>query len=222
LKSFNHLLAYSEHPNLGRAGGFFSGCEMPELIEYACENALVFDRLKNQSWFEGFVKYQYRRVVFGASPLAPIFSDYWISQAYIHYEKDVDRVSNNEFQGKPLDHFKRAGFLSYWLRRCPPIAEFGRNPDLALAGIKLRDPHALEKFHGNQWAAFDIGFRICRFFEAYRKDSASIYGKHIPIDAFTLQGREEYIKDLCYVLSDKNISPHAIGIIYRSLFIQAR
>jgi hypothetical protein len=192
---------------------------MSASAEYACENTAIFDKITDQAWFSNFIKYQYRDVVFRSSPISPIFSDYWISQAFLHYVKDVSRVSNNEYNGKPLDHYKRAGLLCYWLRRCPPIAEFGNNADFLLSGVKLRSPNTLETIHGNQWAAFDIGFRICRFFQAFRNDTRQNAAERAKIERISLQGEAEYLQDLCYILSDKNMSPHAIGIIYRSLFI---
>src|SRR5207244_4044836 len=107
---------------------------------YHCERKDLFEKLQEPKWFHDFVAYQYTRVVFDMEPVLPVLSEYWIAQAHFRWTKDVVYVSSKEYGGRPLDHFKYSGFLCYWLRRCPPLSELGQNPDVALAGIRYREP----------------------------------------------------------------------------------
>lgn len=187
--------------------------------EFVVEQERVFDLLCDPNWFHGFVKYQYQAVVFGMSQVQPGISGYLCEQAHQRWVKDVSRVSDHEFDGGPLDHFKRAALLCYWLRRYPPICEFGKNPDLQIAGIRFRKFDGREVRYANQFAAFDVGFRICRFWEANREDAERIYG-FVPKEGdFSLAGNGNFVQDVSYVLADKNVSPHTLALIYRALFI---
>jgi len=103
-------------------------------------------------------------------PVSPMLSDYWIAQAHFRWTKDISSVRTKEFEGGQLDHFKYAGFLCYWLRRCPPLYDVARNIDTAIAGIRHRDPNKILIQYGNVFAAFDIGLRICHYWESARTD----------------------------------------------------
>lgn len=187
--------------------------------EYFVEQADIFDKLKDGEWFYRFVKFQYQAVVFRLSEFQPLVSEYLCTLAHQRWVKDVTRVSDHEYDGGPLDHFKQAALLCYWLRRYPPISELSMNPDVKLASIKLRNPNGDEVRYANQMAAFDLGFRLCRFWEANRVDTAKIYGKRYKETDFTLQNETDFLMDVYYVLADKNVSPHTLALIYRSLFI---
>lgn len=128
------------------------------------------------------------------------------------------------------DHFERpapslrtaVGFLCYWLRRCPPMAEIMSNPDLALAGIRYRGPNKILTQYGNVFAAFDIGLRICRYWESARTDIAYTPEARQQILKFSIPQKSEYIEDVCYTLAEKNISPHSLNMLYKSLFLGLR
>jgi hypothetical protein len=189
---------------------------------YHCERQDLFDRLQNPGWFNEFISYQYKNVVFDFQPVAPVLSEYWISQAYMRWTKDVGYVSTKEYGGRALDHFKLAGFLCYWLRRCPPLSELEWNPDPALAGIKFRGPNRVLTLYGNVFAAFDIGLRICRYWESARKDIPYSQDVRSKIKTFSIPQHSEYIEDICYTLAEKNISPHSLNMLYKSFFLVLR
>lgn len=189
---------------------------------YHCERPDLFDKLQNAGWFRDFVEYQYKRVVFDMEPVSPVLSDYWISQAHLRWTKDVSYVSTKEYEGGALDHFKYSGFLCYWLRRCPPLSDICWNADLALAGIRYRHPKTILTQYGNVFAAFDIGLRICRYWESARTDIPYPTATRAKIMTFTIPQRSEYIEDVCYTLAEKNISPHSLNMLYKSLFIALR
>jgi hypothetical protein len=182
--------------------------------EYDCERADLFEQLAREDWFLAFVTWQYRHVVFRNSSLVPEISEYWTRLASKHFAKDVGRVSNKEYDGQPLDHFKRAGFLCFWLRRCPPLYGFSLNPDPIISSVRSRGGHdRTELFYGNQLASFDIGFRICRYWEAARRASPEARER-----VLRFQPDKDFIADACYISSNKTVSPHSIGLNYRSLF----
>jgi hypothetical protein len=189
---------------------------------YHCERRDLFEKLKDAEWFCRFVDYQYKSVVFDMEPVTPLLSDYWTRQAHFRWVKDIRTVSSKEYDGRPLDHFKHAGFLCYWLRRCPPLYDLAKNPDPAFAGIKYRDPKKVLTQYGNVFAAFDIGLRICRYWESARTDIGYSNAVRDQIMRFTIPQRSEYIEDICYTLAEKNISPHSLHMLYKSLFLALR
>jgi hypothetical protein len=189
---------------------------------YRCEREDLFEKLKNQNWFNNFIRYQYENVVFKMEAVAPVLSDYWILQAYLRWNKDVLYASSKEYEGAPLDHFKYSGFLCYWLRRCPPMSDLQENFDTNFAGIKHRKPNEILIRYGNVFAAFDIGLRICRYWESARKDLRHSSEMRQKIMRFSIPQKSGYSFDMSYVLAEKNVSPHALNMVYKSLFLSLR
>lgn len=192
------------------------------MAEYRCERSDLFSKLIDPKWFHDFVDYQFKSVVFDMEPVLPILSEYWIAQAHYRWTKDVEYSSSKEYGGRPLDHFKRAGFLCYWLRRCPPLAELMANPDVAFARIKHRDTSPILTQYGNVFAAFDIGLRICRFWESARTDINYSADQRQTIAKFSIPKRSEFIEDICYTLAEKNTSPHSLNMLYKGMFLAFR
>lgn len=110
------------------------------------------------------------------------------------------------------DHFKQAGFLAYWLRRRVVIEKSaeaeGKSP------VIYQDDF-LE--YSNEWCAFLVGFRICLPFEAARTPGPARMEQ-----LQTLRLKPEYLRDLAVLLHHKNVSPHSLYLIYRSLFYPLR
>lgn len=191
--------------------------------EHRCERSDLFDRLADPQWFAAFVHHQYQQIVFGMEAVSPVLSDYWIAHAHYRWTKDMRYVSDKEYEGRALDHFKRAGFLCYWLRRCPPLTDLARNPDARFAGVVHREGRkALLVQYGNVYAAFDIGLRICRYWEAARTDIKYPTEERERIKRFNIPQGSEYLADMCYTLAEKNISPHSLNMLYKSLFMAFR
>ncbi len=125
--------------------------------------------------------------------------------------KDIERLSESIEGFKPPDHFKRAGYIAYWLRRYRPVIKWddqhkGKNlsPEVEIS----------RKFFNNyihEYLAFNTGYLVSL---SYVMNSADSDGKipHI-IDA-------RYFNDVCYLMKYKSISPHAMNMIYRSLFLR--
>jgi hypothetical protein len=124
------------------------------------------------------------------------------SAAVIAFEKRIDEVQARE--------------------RCPPLTDLHQNMDTKLAGIRHRDPKEILIQYGNVFAAFDIGLRICRYWESRRSDIGYTPEMRLQIAKFSIPQRSEYIEDICYTLAEKNISPHSLNMLYKSLFLILR
>jgi hypothetical protein len=113
--------------------------------------------------------------------------------------------------GEP-DHFKQAGFLAYWLRRRVVISVV--HEDTAFVG----NPAQLQFFQRpSEICAFLLGFRICLYFAAGRKATAEReeYLSSIELD-------NAFISEASVLLFEKQLSPHAMYLIYRSMFYELK
>lgn len=65
----------------------------------------------------------------------------------------------------------------------------------------------------DDFAVFDFGLTICHFFEHQKKQN--------PSGAPAIGGNDgfSYHESICYVMEFKNLSPHSMGMIYRSLYV---
>lgn len=136
--------------------------------------------------------------------LKPDFSTSAMHDAWQCYQQDIERLEANMKRSAP-DHFKRAGCLAYWLRRHSPV--FDWQP---LRGMPSPEQKKIRKAlfddYGNVFLAFVLGYKSCLKFERARTN------KPIP------EPDTDYLETVCYLMKYKSISPHAMGMIYRSLF----
>lgn len=180
------------------------------------ERREIFADLDDQDVFIATFK-EYYRGCYAPYALEPLFAVSRLRDAHLFWQKDLLRVSKIEYEGMPLDHFKRCGHLCYWLRRSSPIIE-------AQEILSPKDRH-LNDFvktmlfrYANEFTAFYAGFRICKYFEIKRTDGGTWHTLHLDnldIDA-------EYFHTICHFLKEKNVSPHALYLIYLSLFSNLR
>jgi hypothetical protein len=116
-----------------------------------------------------------------------------------------------------LDHFKHASFIAFWLRRMLPI-----NQTLVVSAYKSvredTDANDDQKFflrYGNELCALLIGFQVCFFYEVGRRRGVQ------PVHALDLRRYSlprQTIADFVMILKHKNMSPHALYLMYKSLF----
>ena len=64
--------------------------------------------------------------------------------------------------------------------------------------------------YGSEALAFDLGISICVFFEIHQKGN---HNRMVP------DFSSDYVKAISYFMKFKNISPHSMGMIFRSLFV---
>jgi hypothetical protein len=147
--------------------------------------------------------------------LFPKLSKPRIYEAHGAWLMDLDRVGTHERHlTKGLDHFKRCGHLTFWLRRMSPIVEF-----MDLNFEELEHPmtdlekafHKLLISYSNEYLAFDFGFQICKYYETKHKKKPSKRAAELVLS-------QEYYQTTCHFLKYKTASPHALQLIFKSLF----
>ncbi|NJL08366.1 MAG: protein-glutamate O-methyltransferase family protein [Methylacidiphilales bacterium] len=176
------------------------------------------DAIRDEKIFiEEFKKYAGE--VFGACRLYPVISDARLIEvrgAWLHDLKHVGKHEPNLTDG--LDHFKQCGHLSFWIRRLSPVVEAtdsksdlgdAEGYDLSTIEIGLRDTLF---GYANEYLAFDYCFIICKYYEANKKGSPSEFARDLTISP-------DYYKVIRQFLKYKSVSPHAMHLIYRSLFM---
>lgn len=149
--------------------------------------------------------------------LHPVASTPRIIEAYGAWKNDLLRVGEHEPKlNDGLDHFKQCGHLAFWLRRLSPIVEsYDTLQNLGDSqGYPLNDDEkAFRKLllgYVNEYLAFDYGYQICKYYEIGQEGGSE--------RAQSLAPDREYYQTMCQFLKYKNVSPHAMHLIYKSLF----
>jgi hypothetical protein len=187
----------------------------PAEEDYICDRPDLIDRLQDFSWFRNFLRAQFR-LAYLPVELTPILSDYRICHIFEFWQDDIYRVSSREFNGGNLDHFKTFGHLGYWIRRVSPCIETARRQSSPKRGQLIFEGEYAEKYksflhmYGNEYVAFDTCFRACRFLHILSEKMDET------ISDFNLS--EAYIRSACHMLKAKSVSPHALYLIFLSLF----
>ena len=142
---------------------------------------------------------------------SPIVSPSRVSQAHLRWKDDLKRNNDmNMPDGTEADHFKRAAFITYWLRRTQPI--LGWKPWHVPCGTPAETKGRNILFqYGSEATAFLLGFYLAYAFEQ----------KSIPANRKFLLDHG-YLLDVCYVMKVKNVSPHALYLLFKSLFYARR
>lgn len=139
-------------------------------------------------------------------------------EAHGAWVNDLTRVGSYEPQLKDgLDHFKQCGHLAFWLRRLGPIID-ADDTTLNLGdaeGYPLSDDEkAFRKLllgYRNEYLAFDYAFQICLYYEIGQEGGSA--------RASNLHLSREYYQTICQFMKFKNVSPHAMHLILKSLFL---
>ena len=163
-----------------------------------------FTKMSQVKGFLELIAQQYEDVC-RAFYLKPQLSQPRMREAFESWHHDIMRLprdSMNHGDQKP-DHFKLSGSLAYWLRRSPPLIE------LESKEFDWDDPCAqIFVKYSDTYLAFDLGFRLCDYYETHKKNNPT-QPKILSL---------EYLQSVCYMLKFKNVSPHALILIYRSLY----
>lgn len=117
----------------------------------------------------------------------------------------------NRHQGTTgLDHFKHAGILAFWLRRRLVIERIQFLDPQMESGV--RDPSPTqERFveFANELSSFFLGFHFCLRYE-FDERRWDLETGHLD---------DDYVATIATLLKRKNVSPHAMYLIYKSLFV---
>ena len=150
--------------------------------------------------------------------LLPVASKPRLLEAHGAWANDLDRVGRHEPQLEDgLDHLKQCGHLCFWLRRLSPIVEAHdttRNMGDAEGYSLTDDEKAFRKLllgYCNEYLAFDYAYQICRYYELGKAGGSA--------RAEALFPPREFYVSICQFMKYKNVSPHALHLIYKSLFL---
>lgn len=170
-------------------------------------NSDFFTKIQDEAEFSRFVLSEFEYEA-SQGALKPICVPDLMHDAYQSYLWDIERLDGNMPRSSSPNHFKSCGYLAYWLRRNSPIMMWEETE-------KKENLSDEQKFYrdvtfelGRAYHAFKLGYGICRHFEMHQGSSSK---SQFLIDM-------DYIKTICYLMKYKNVSPHAMGVIYRSLF----
>lgn len=140
-----------------------------------------------------------------------------LPHAHFFWTKDIERVAREvrSADDEPLkqpDIFKRCGFLAFWIRRTAPFIYAEVLPSIHLSKEERTWQNLFAKFP-NEMFAFDLPFRL----------AAMNYGaQHADVAIALARLSYSYIHDVCHYLKTKPVSPHALYLIYKSLFENVR
>jgi hypothetical protein len=157
---------------------------------------------------------EYCEQVYARAGLSPRFSLQRLAEAHGAWKHDLSRVGTHEPKIEDgLDHFKRSGHLSFWLRRFAPIVEAHCTLDSREPTVGESQWRELLFSYANEYVAFMIGFNISLFYERYRSD---LFDNP---RAARVRLTNDYVETICHFLKYKSVSPHALTSIYKSLFV---
>jgi hypothetical protein len=151
--------------------------------------------------------------------LFPQFAIPRLHDAHRAWTEDLHRVGHMEPSlDQGLDHFKQCGHLAFWLRRTSPLIDVvDTTKNIADApGYPLTDSEMqfreLLFAYANEYLAFDLGYQICNYHERAKPGGSARAVNLIP--------SVEYYTTTCHFLKWKTVSPHAVYLIYKSLFVE--
>lgn len=196
--------------------------------EFTCERPDIFVKLQDVEWFMRFIAYQTSDIlregdtgdILRDSGFLFELSGPLLGEAFNSYHRDLTELGEIDPEWRGLVHSLYSAHLCYWLRQCSPITAMHERPHRG-------DPAYREflKAYGNEFVAFEVGFRICRFFEARRADLYAM------LDALArLRGGSitevsvstTFLRAVCRILKEQSVSAPALVLIYRALFLDIR
>jgi hypothetical protein len=174
----------------------------------------TLDAIKDRDEFRDTFA-DYAEGVLGSVRFFPILSKPRIYEAHGAWINDLKRVQDREqhlIDG--LDHFKQCGHLAFWLRRTTPVAEL-QDLDFGSSELPLRPREKelrgiLLGYH-NEYLAFDLGYQLCKYYEVKHLDKPSERARDLVLSP-------DYYQTVCHFMKYKNVSPHALHLIYKSIF----
>jgi len=182
----------------------------PLIIQHLTQGDVTRNpKISKEKWFEEAISEAYGTIAERYNCEVEI-AERRILEAQKYWMHDLSRIIIDGGSDKP-DQFKNAGFLAYWLRRrviVDTCSEIAGRPVTANTKNLLEYP--------NEILSFMVGFRICLFFEVDPRPGEKRTSQlAIELDL-------DYLKEVGVLLAHKNLSPHSLYVIYRSLFYPFR
>lgn len=133
--------------------------------------------------------------------------------AYFEWTQDLRRLDAVEQKLERPDHLKCAAYLIHWLRRSSPVTNFVYEGE-------IDEGKEFMLKYGREYLAFDLGYRAAQLYE--RK----VNSRNLPEEAFSLQASMEdvkpndFIETVSHVLKLKMVSPSAILLVLKAVFLR--
>lgn len=187
------------------------------LRAWKVKNTIFEDLAKDSKTFSQQVTVHYH-YLFAIGGYGPYLNDARLFDAWDAYRHDRKHALDSLPKGnKEPDNFKSSGILAYWLRRTAPVYDlrypFGAKEPSVSDSTTLMTRELIEAFP-SEFAAFNFGMYICSSFQTENKKNPTVPAIE--------DNNYNYYWDICYLLKRKSLSPHSLGMIYRSLFVPLR
>lgn len=213
------------------------------LEEYSLFQNNIIERLDDRKWFIECMAFNFYSIgaEWGAFTET---SARRLGETYDFWKVDARRTLDSGIKKgtKQLDHFKQASFIAFWLRRQIPINRTLRIlPDGTVAdGRPFSSEEEFFFRYGNEICALLIGLELCLYYEIWVKlhllskhtsvvepiaNDERPYATHTTSTLEYIRGcslKRDCVRDFAMVLKHKNMSPHALYLLYKSLFTNLR
>ncbi|TIV37024.1 MAG: hypothetical protein E5V91_19820 [Mesorhizobium sp.] len=135
------------------------------------------------------------------------------AEARMFWSRDLKRIDFAGRGNRP-DAYKRAGFLAYWLRRRIVVNETTPSPGVAYDAPGGTARRANFVAYASDIVAFMIGFQLsCYYSLGNHLKDANVSSRIQSSVEYT------YLMDVSRLMRMNNVSPHALYLIYRSIFL---
>ena len=149
-----------------------------------------------------------------------------MGEAYDFWNQDQARTLEKGIEdgAEGLDHFKHAWFISFWLRRLTPINVTHRDVKAAHTNAEKQDFFLR---YGKEICALLIGYEICLYYEMAAIADESTGQTIVPMTEWEAVLKktnftQPLLRDFAMVLKHKNMSPHSLYLLFKSLFANIR
>lgn len=142
-----------------------------------------------------------------------------LNEAHHYWVCDINRIGQNDFAGGVPDHFKQAGHLCYWVRRTRPVTDIevivkSTKTDLS-PNDAYKEEYDLFFNYINEYLGLDLGFHTVLFYHLYDKKNPRHASRG-------MLPSWDFIECTSHFMNSKNVSPHALFLIYKALFDHLR
>jgi hypothetical protein len=130
-----------------------------------------------------------------------------------HWLQDLERIEHVEDRITRADHLKCAAHLIFWLRRHSPVDNFAWDDPLSSSKEFMLK-------YGREYLAFDFGYRAAQVYEI------AVNGRNLPDTSFPIKSslpgvpKNDFVESVVHVLKSKSISPHALFILLKAIFLR--
>lgn len=195
--------------------------------EFTIFQKSIIQRLEDREWFIDCIAYNYSLLA-QSRGCGVSMSTRRLGEAFDFWREDNTRTLSEGIETSVnLDHFKHASFVAFWLRRMIPINQTVVVSEYQAVPQK-KNATEQQKFFlrcGNELCAFLIGFQICLFYEFGTKfEGDNVVDLVGQLQGTRLRKLQQHflppamVADFVMILKHKNMSPHALYLLYKSLF----